>query len=167
MQHAVSHFKLTHKLAFGDLEEIYRACEYLKEGEAASITQVVAPALGEQEVVVDAGQALPGHQVKVELWLLIQLQLAHHGGKEGGVLLVEAASAILLYTSTEGALVMEHHRHWSECMQYGLCCFTPFQLLLDCLPLAISSEPAQPKEGMVPKHSRGAPNLQLHRKAFP
>lgn len=71
----------------------------------------MAPALSEQEVVVDAGQALPGHQVKVELWLFIQLQLTHHGGKEGGVLLVEAASTILLYTSTlmsfQTMLVME------------------------------------------------------------
>lgn len=64
----------------------------------------MAPALSQQEVVVDAGQALPGHQVKVELWLLIQLQLAHHGCKESRVFLVEAASAILLYGSTAVAL---------------------------------------------------------------
>lgn len=73
----------------------------LKEGEAASIAQVVAPALSQQEVVVDAGQALPRHQVKVELWLLVQLQLAHHGGKEGGMLLVEAACAVLLHGCTD------------------------------------------------------------------
>ena len=65
----------------------------------------MAPALSEQEVVVDAGQALPGHQVKVELWFLVQLQLAHHGGKESGVLLVEAASAVLLYKKWIGFTV--------------------------------------------------------------
>lgn len=70
--------------------------QHLKEGEAASVAQVVAPALGEQEVVVHAGQALPRHQVKVELWFHIQVQLTHHGGKEGGVLLVESASPVLL-----------------------------------------------------------------------
>ena len=55
--------------------------------------------------MVDAGQALPGHQVKVELGLLIEAQLPHHGGKEGGVLLVEAASAILLFDSASSCLV--------------------------------------------------------------
>lgn len=125
----------------------------------------MAPALSEQEVVVDAGQALPGHQVKVELWLLIQLQLTHHGGKEGGVLLVEAASAILLYTSTEGPLVMSiTGTVVSTCSMDSAAsphCFTPLQLLLNRFPLAISSEPAQPKEGMMPEHLKGAPKLQL------
>ena len=46
--------------------------------------------------MVHAGQALPGDQVKVELILLVQSQLLHHLGKEGGVLLVVAACAILL-----------------------------------------------------------------------
>lgn len=68
----------------------------LKEREAASISEVVPPALCQQEVVVHAGQALPGDQVKVELILLVQTQLLHHLGKEGGVLLVVAACAILL-----------------------------------------------------------------------
>ena len=70
--------------------------QYLEESEPACVSQVVTPTLSEQEVVVDAGQALPGHQVKVELWLLVQLKLPHHGSKEGRVFLVEATSAILL-----------------------------------------------------------------------
>lgn len=78
-----------------------RQAAHLEEGEAASIAQVVTPALSKQEVVVDAGQALPGHQVKVELWLLVQLQLAHHGGEEGGMLLVKAPCAVLLFKNTQ------------------------------------------------------------------
>ena len=58
-------------------------------------------ALCEQEVVVDAGQAPPGHSIEVELWLGAQVQLAHHGGEEGGVLAAVAAAAVLLQCAAD------------------------------------------------------------------
>ena len=69
----------------------------LKEGKASCILEIMAPPLSQQEVVVHAGQALPWHQVKVELRLLAQIQLDHHLGKEGGMLLVVASCPILLH----------------------------------------------------------------------
>jgi hypothetical protein len=59
----------------------------LEEGEAARVAQVVAAALGEEEIVVVARQRLPGHQVEVRLgdWEGGGLGRGGGGGKEGRI----------------------------------------------------------------------------------